>query len=370
MKILLINCILYTTYGKTIPKRSSITDCMIVGLARGFVQLGHKVTLVASSDYQPTVEKDLGFETVFFKPALTWLFRPSALPWLPQLRTWLHQHADEFDLITSSEVLSMATLTACRVKPEKLIVWHELPLMPRALFKIPSRIWYGIVAPLTMRRCRIVPRSHQARHFLLNQGFRNVSPNPVEHGIDGNVFIPGNSTDPTFLVVSRLVPLKHIDKIITAFASLLKCPDRQHFKLHIIGEGCERASLEALCQQLDVTHAVKFMGHLAHSQFVERLQRATALLIATTQDNNMVSIAEAVACGVPVLTNTVPTNAETIEELGLGIVEDNWDYTALERMIDNHSAFRNACLLSRDNFINTTCAQRLIDAYQQQTYSD
>ena len=48
MKILIINCILSTAEHGIIKTKESISDCMISTFARGFIELGHEVTLLAS----------------------------------------------------------------------------------------------------------------------------------------------------------------------------------------------------------------------------------------------------------------------------------------------------------------------------------
>ena len=49
MKILIINCILTTAEKGVITPKKSIWDCMISTIARGFIELGHEVTLLAAS---------------------------------------------------------------------------------------------------------------------------------------------------------------------------------------------------------------------------------------------------------------------------------------------------------------------------------
>ena len=48
MNILILNLILSTPEKGVIKKRDSISDTMICSFARGFVALGHSVTIVAA----------------------------------------------------------------------------------------------------------------------------------------------------------------------------------------------------------------------------------------------------------------------------------------------------------------------------------
>ena len=364
MNVLIINCILYTAEYRRIAPRASVADCMICHVARGFQELGHRVTVLAAADFRPTRDEDLGFPIVYLRSSLRKLFPPAVLPWLPGLRRWLKRNASRFDLVVSSEMLSLATFTACRVCPDRLLVWHELDVKPQALFRIPAHLWYGVVVPLFMRRCFVAPRSLAARRFLLAQGVRKVAVNLVDHGVDQHLFAPSDELGNAFVVVSQLVPRKRVDRIIAAFADFL----RQHTsacRLTVIGDGSERENLERLVQELGLEEAVTFTGRLDHKCLASHLRQAIALLVYTIQDLNMVSIAEALACGTPVLTNTMPTSAETIQQLKLGIVKDDWGAAELEQMIAQRQQFRQSCIAHREMFTSTGCAAALIRTFNQ-----
>ena len=362
MNVLLINCILYSSSTRTITRRESVADCLICDVARGFLRLGHTVTVLAAEDYKPLRDENLGFRIVFLKSALKHLL-PPALPWLPGLRGWLKRHGNEYDLIVSSEMLSLATLTVRRVCPQHLLVWHELAIKPRALFKLPAHVWYGLVVPLFMRKCRVVARSHEARRFLMRQGVKHVSPVTVEHGVDEQVFVPAEVSDNVFVTIARLVEVKRVDHIIQAFARLVQRSGREHFRLAVVGDGPLRQHLRSLADNLGVGHAVEFTGQIGHSRLAGLLNKAIALLVSPARDNNLVSIVEAVASGTPVLTNSVPSNAAAIKQWGLGIVADDWDADHLEVMIQRREEFHKACIAHRQAFTSTGCAQALINTF-------
>ena len=362
MNVLLVNCILYSSSSRKIVRRESVADSLICHVARGFMRLGHTVTVLAAEDYRPLREEDLGFPIVYLKSVMKGVLPPS-LPWLPGLRRWLKTHGKAYDIIVSSELFSLATLTARLVCPERLLVWHELALKPRALFKIPAHVWYGAVVPLLMDNSLVVPRSEAARRFLLDQNVHGVVETPVDHGVDGQVFFPVDECGNHFVVVARLVVVKRVDRIITAFSHLLQRPGREDCHLMVIGDGPELCNLESLVQSLGVGHAVTFTGQIDHSQLALQLNRAIALLVNTARDNNLVSIAEAVASGTPVLTNSVPNNAAAIQNMGMGMVCDAWDADELEAMIDNRQMFHEACVAHRHLVTSEGCAQALVDAF-------
>ena len=146
MNILLVNLIMSTHERGVITRRKSLKDCMISNFAKGFVALGHHVTIAAAHDFRPTEDETYeGYDIVFFKSRWPKLFKPYLLPWPAGFSSWLREHEREFDLVISSEVFSIASLMASRICPSKLIVWHELALHQRLGFKLPSKIWYNVI---------------------------------------------------------------------------------------------------------------------------------------------------------------------------------------------------------------------------------
>ena len=118
MKVLIINCILTTAEHGIIKRKESISDCMISNFARGFIELGHTVTLLASEEFRPTGnDEDLPFEVIYFPSRLPQVFKPSLLPWPKGLRQWLKANAEGYDLVIASESFQVSSLIAARACP-------------------------------------------------------------------------------------------------------------------------------------------------------------------------------------------------------------------------------------------------------------
>jgi len=91
-----------------------------------------------------------------------------------------------------------------------------------------------------------------------------------------------------YLVVSRLVPQKRTDIIISAFNSLKK-------PLKIIGTGRDEPRLRAMAG-----NNVEFLGFQSHEKISELMNRCKALVFASYEDFGIVPV-EAQACGRPVI---------------------------------------------------------------------
>ena len=367
MKILIINCILSTAEKGVIQRKESIRDCMISTFARGFIELGHRVTLLASQEFKPTGNDDgLPFETVYFPSRMPRLFRPDLLPWPRGMYAWLQQHADEYDLVIASESFQISTLIAAQVCKSKLLIWQEMVRHQRLLFKLPSKFWYNVIVPLFMHQATIVPRSEPAKRFI-SQYSKHVSDVIVDHGTDSHVLYPSDQHEKAFIVIARLVPGKNVDRIITKFSHLITQEPYSGYRLDIIGDGDQRQLLEQQAARSGIGDKVIFHGFLPHERLAEPLRHAMALLVDTSNDLNMLTTAEAITSGTPVVTNTIPSTASFIATNGLGVVRDNWDEKDLIEVINNYDKLHQACVRQGKELTNVACARKMIEIHEQKT---
>ena len=367
--VLIINPILYTSETNRIPRVDSIEDTMIYALCMGFVRNGHNVTLIAAQDYAPARQESYPFGVIFMKTVWHRIFMPRCIPYMPKLRSYLRRHG-EYDLVISSEIFAPWSYTAARVCPEKTIVWHELAAHNNMLHRIPSVVWYNVVARFLMRKVKVVPRSEAAAAFI-GHFMRSVSETVIDHGVDlekldtilgwedtqeaeGKTALP--EKEKQFVVVSQMIGRKRIDRIIEVFAEFVRKGNGE-YKLYIIGSGEKEERLRSLVQEQQMQDRVVFCGQMTHTQLLPVVARSEAMLVYTSKDNNMVSVVESIAVGTPVVTTTVPYNAAYIRRERLGIAEDDWTEEALTEIVENNMFYRQNCLHYRRRLSNTFCAE-------------
>ena len=139
----------------------------------------------------------------------------------------------------------------------------------------------------------------------------------IAHGVDlarfdgsGRALEP----EPVLLTVGRLSPPKGFDDAIRALA-LLRSRGREA-TLWLVGDGPERATLEALARERGVADRVRFLGALGHEELLPLYRRAWLLLAPSRvlangrRDGIPNVIVEAMAMGLP----CVGTRAGGIEE--------------------------------------------------------
>ena len=161
--------------------------------------------------------------------------------------------------------------------------------------------------------------------------------------------------------MSQLVERKRVDRIISKFAQLVAQAPYQDYRLDIIGDGDQRQELEHLVNRLGIESIVIFHGFLPHEKLAMPLRRALALLVDTSNDLNMVTIAEAITSGTPVVTNTKPSTASFIASKGLGIVRDDWDENDLIEVINNYDKLHVSCVREGKELTNVACARKMIE---------
>ena len=345
MKVLVINPVMYTSETKKIKRVESIKDTMMYDFCLAFYELGHSVTLVGGEPFKPTGNETYLFEVLWWECKCQKICMPHCLPFMPETYRYVKQHRSEYDLIITSEIFSLNSLMAYRAAPDKTIIWHELAKHNAIMKKIPSKVWYGVIARLFMKNAKIVARSVEARDFA-KKYCSNMDVNVIDHGVNLDKFKASKEKENTFVVCSQLIERKKIDGILIKFAKYLEKYDST-CRLYVIGDGELKTKLQTMAQTLGIASNVIFTGKMTHDELLPILSKSKALLVNTVKDNNMISIVEAIAVGTPIVTTDVPLNSTYIKEYQLGIARKQWDESDLNDVISNDEMYIENCMTYR-----------------------
>ncbi len=118
--------------------------------------------------------------------------------------------------------------------------------------------------------------------------------------------LPTHAREDFFLVVSRLVPHKHIGLIVQAF-NQMKLP------LKVVGAGAEYTSLKR-----SASPNIEFTGYQADEVVLDLMTKARAFIVAGTEDFNLAAV-EAQACGCPIIAYGTGGVCETVIEGKTGV---------------------------------------------------
>ena len=122
-----------------------------------------------------------------------------------------------------------------------------------------------------------------------------------ENGVDAeSIARPGDRPTPSRPIrvafVGRLVAYKGADLLLEAAKELTRNGD---LELHIIGDGPERTSLEAMAERFAISHSVHFHGWLPHAATLEKLRKYDLLALPSVREFGGGVVIEAMALGVP-----------------------------------------------------------------------
>lgn len=359
MKIVVINPILYTSETDNIKKIQTIKDTMIYNLCLEIKKQGHEPILVAAEDFKPIKNEKYDFKIIFLKTIMHKIFKPNCFPFMKGLGKVFKNECDKFDAIISSEVFSMSSLYVSMRYKKKTIIWHELAKHNNILKKIPSKIWYNIIARLFFHDTKIVARSKNAQEFI-RKYCNNVSERYIDHGVNLDEFIASTKKNNQFVVISQLIYRKHVDGIVRIFSKFLKNINKQ-YKLIIIGSGDRKEEIEKVAMEENIEKNVILMGQLRHEEIIPILNKSKALLVNTEKDNSMLTIVEAIATATPIVTTNVPYNCDYIIKNRLGIVEKNWSESALMKIVEKNNIYVQNCFEYRNKVSNNFAVGQFLE---------
>jgi glycosyltransferase involved in cell wall biosynthesis len=169
----------------------------------------------------------------------------------------------------------------------------------------------------------------------------------VRNGVDASRFRPRAAEPengvPVVLAVGRLAPVKGLETLIDACATLAE--RRVEFRCELVGDGDLRLPLDGRVKALGLEDQVRFTGALDQDGVREAHERATVFALPSriTEDGRRdglpCAIVEAMAVGVPVVTTPVSGIPEIVRdgESGLLVPPDDPGALAeaLERVISD-----------------------------------
>jgi glycosyltransferase involved in cell wall biosynthesis len=161
----------------------------------------------------------------------------------------------------------------------------------------------------------VVPSEYLVRVFALFGLKASAIFNIIE--LDKFAFRERNQLRPVFLSNRNLEPHYGVDCVLRAFARIQQ--QTPEASLTVVGDGSQREALEKLTTELNLQHT-SFTGRVEHEQIYEHYTNADVFLNASRIDNQPLSILEAFACGLPVVTTNAGGIPDIVTDQKTGLV--------------------------------------------------
>jgi colanic acid/amylovoran biosynthesis glycosyltransferase len=186
-----------------------------------------------------------------------------------------------------------------------------------------------------------VIRTHAEVNVPRIAGFVGVAPDRVEviyNGVDiawvEQIRRRHRKVRHRVVTVGRLSERKGMSDVIKAFAHVhAKWPDAT---LTVVGDSPERAVYEALAASLQVTDAVRFLGHVAHTRVIEEVAKAEVFVLLSRSPGERLPnvVKEGMACRSVCVTTPTTGIAELVDNEVTGFIVPMSDPVAAGDAVD------------------------------------
>ncbi|MGD9566694.1 MAG: glycosyltransferase family 4 protein [Methanothrix sp.] len=221
----------------------------------------------------------------------------------------------DFDVIDSQQFpyfpCFCAKFSSWRRRVPLVITWHEV----WGDYWREYLGWKGIfgkgVERMTIRLAdKIIPVSERVREDLIDMGVRGDRMVVVPNGVDLRKIDGVREEEKVYDLVyaGRLSEHKRVDLHLNA-VSIAK-EEIPHIKCCIIGDGPEMGGLRRLVKELGIEEGVDFMGFLEREEdLIAGMKSSRIFVLPSTREGFGMSVLEANACGLPVVTVRSDMNA-------------------------------------------------------------
>lgn len=280
-------------------------------LCRGLAERGHSVTVVTSLS-RPGLPPEEEFQGI--RVLRTPLPSRTPLGWFAHAagstaRT--REAAEEADVVHAQafpSILPCALALAGRSTPlvTTLHTSHFLRLAARR--------------PTAAALHKLIEISHHnfaASKEIADVGERlgpSISVEVLVNGVETDVFRPAAgpvARGPTLIVPRRLFAKNGVEYFVRAMPLIVQ---HTHASALIVGDGPERAKLEALAAELGVGDRIAFLGARPHAEMPRLLPAGDLAVFPSLVEATSVAALECMACGLPVAASAVGGLPEIVDD--------------------------------------------------------
>jgi glycosyltransferase involved in cell wall biosynthesis len=290
----------------------------VIQMCRALAAAGAEVHLTATdADGRGRLAYPTG-EWTTIEDIPTILFRrqfSEALKYSAALAAWLQKSVSQYDVVHVHALLSHACLAAAAACRANHVPYVVRPLGTLDRWSLGQKPWRKrVLLALNGRKALAeaagVHYTAIGEQRLVEGAFETKRGFVVPLGIDDSILdeepVPALERDcgPYVLALSRLHPVKALDALIDAFGDA--CTLAREWRLVIAGDGDEGyvRKLKVRAAESAGATAIEFRGWVNGDEKRDLLRRATLYALPSHHENFGVSLAEALARGVPAIVSS------------------------------------------------------------------
>ncbi len=350
-----------------LPQRNGVVTSLL-NFGPELVKRGHEVFVFCPE----TNVKEYGGMVVHSYPSVS--FRP-----YPEFKIAVPRGSDrlpKLDIVHTHSPFSLGVFGLRAAKKQcvpRVSTFHTiLPEYVRYL----SRLGKGVLGRITWWYCgryynrchKIIAPSNALKRILLQHDIKKPIA-VVPTGIDLDFFKPiekkkareklGIGDERVFLTLGRLGFEKNIDAVLHAFKDV-------DAKLIIAGRGPAERKLKNLRRKLGLQKKISFKGYVPEKLKPIYYSAADAFVIASTSETQAIVVAEAMACGTPVIGSNSLAIPEIVRNGRNGYLFEPGDVKELSQTLQNFKSsekMKNAAVKSAERFSTQKCTDKLEKLY-------
>ncbi len=283
------------------------------------VKLGHDVTVYTSgADGRPMREFKDGYKIIRFKS----IMKLMGNTFMPGMLFKLMRAKNDFDIIHAHSHLYLSTNLCALVKrlgsPPLVITVHGL-FSQTAPLPI-QKIYLPTIAKWTLRSAdRVICLSTENKRELEELGIASANIRIIHNGIDVTVFTPPErkqgKTSNQILWVGRFVPGKGVECLISAFHILVR--KNENYRLTMVGEGPLKEKIKHKIRGLGLSQYIHFRDFIPNTELPDLYRNSDVFVLTSINEGVPLTILEAMACGVPVVSTKLPQLVNIVNGCGL-----------------------------------------------------
>ncbi len=244
---------------------------------------------------------------------------------------YLQRHKNKYDIVHDNQCLAYGIgKIAQHIVPTIATIHHPITVDRQEEFKSATtrkgirkvKRWYSFIRMqkevarqlshiVTVSECSKVDI---AEEFSIPSSRFRVVPN----GINKEFFYPvHNASRPENSIIvtnSADTPLKGLRYLLEAVALIRKT---QPLKLTVIGEPKKNGIIKKLVADLAIEDIVRFTGRIANEEFAGYYSNATIAVVPSLYEGFGLPAAEAMACGVPLISTSGGALPEVVGDAGI-----------------------------------------------------